>query len=183
MSNKVKFNISNVHFAKKSEEGYETPVKLPGAVSISLEQQGEITPFWADGIKYYQSASNGGYEGDLEVAMITDEFRTQIFGEESDTNQVLFENANAPTVEFALGFQIDGDNTPILFWFYNCTATRAGVSASTTQDTKEPGTDTITISASSGDDGMVRAKSTAESYEAVKATWFTKVYEKAEAAG
>lgn len=139
---------------------------------------GELTPFWADGIKYYVSASNGGYEGDLEVALIPDQFREDILGEEKDTNNVLFENANAETVEFALGFQIDGDKMPTLFWFYNCTATRPNVESSTTKDTKEPTTDTLTISCAAGTDGTVRAKTTAEGYDTVKGKWFTEVYKK-----
>ena len=168
-----------MHYAKKTAEGtYETPVAIPGAVSISLEQQGELSPFWADGIKYYVSASNGGYEGDLEVALIPDQFREDILGEEKDTNNVLFENTNAQTVEFALGFQIDGDKTPTLFWFYNCTATRPSVESSTTEDAKEPSTDTLTISCSSDSDGIVRAKTTAEGYDTVKEKWFTEVYKK-----
>lgn len=180
-ANKVKFNIKNVHYAVKTEENtYETPVPIPGAVSISLEQQGELTPFWADGIKYYVSASNGGYEGDLEVALIPDSFRKDVLGEEADQKGVLFENTNKPTVEFALGFQIDGDTTPTLFWFYNCTATRPSINASTTEDTKEPDADTLTVSCGSTTDGTVRAKTTDTSYEAVKDAWFTEVYQKSE---
>lgn len=184
---KVKFNIKNVHYAVKNTTGepagttYATPVAIPGAVSISLEQQGELTPFYADGVKYYTSASNGGYEGDLEVALIPDSFRKDVLGEVEDENGVLFEDANAQTVEFALGFQVDGDKNPTLFWFYNCTATRPSVDATTTEDTKEPNTDTLTISCGAADDGTVRAKTTDTSYETVKSTWFTKVYEKAEA--
>lgn len=65
-----------MHIALKQEDSnYDTPIKLPGAVSLSLEQQGELTPFYADGIKYYVATSNGGYQGELEAAMITDEFR------------------------------------------------------------------------------------------------------------
>lgn len=176
-SNKVKFNVKNVHYAKKTAEGtYETPVAIPGAVSLTLEQQGEITAFWADGIKYYNSVSNGGYEGDLEVALVPDEFRKDILGEQADTNNVLFENADTESKEFALGFQVDGDKGPILFWFYNCTATRPSVSASTTQDTKEPSTDTMTISAASSSDGTIRAKTTAETSEGITSAWFGKVY-------
>ena len=175
---KVKFNIKNVHYAVQTEEGYDTPVAIPGAVSLSLEQQGEISPFYADGIVYYQSASNGGYSGDLEVALVPDKFREDVLGEETDGKGVLFENSNAETKPFALGFQIDGDTEPTLFWFYNCTATRPNIDASTTEDTKEPGTDTLTISCASKEDGTVRAKTTATSYSAVKDTWFTAVYEK-----
>lgn len=178
---KVKFNIKNVHYAKKTAEGYETPTAIPGAVSISLEQQGELSPFYADGIKYYVSASNGGYEGDLEVAIIPDDFREEILGEVADTAGVLFEDANASTVEFALGFQIDGDTKPTLFWFFNCTATRPSVEAQTNEDTKEPQTDTLTISCAPTTDGFVRCKTTETSYDQVAATWFDEVYEKAAA--
>lgn len=173
-----------MHYAKKSaQEGqrFETPVAIPGAVSITLEQQGELTPFWADGVKYYVSASNGGYEGDLEVALIPDKFREDILGEEADANGVLMENVNTETAEFALGFQVDGDTNPTLFWFYSCTATRPSIEATTTEDTKEPNTDTLTISCGADENGYVRAKTTDTSYANVQEAWFTKVYEKTDA--
>ena len=173
-----------MHYAKKStqeEQRFETPVAIPGAVSITLEQQGELTPFWADGVKYYVSASNGGYEGDLEVALIPDKFREDILGEEADANGVLMENVNAETAEFALGFQVDGDTNPTLFWFYSCTATRPSIEATTTEDTKEPNTDTLTISCGADENGYVRAKTTDTSYANVQEAWFTEVYEKTDA--
>ena len=68
MANKVKFNICNVHYAlfDKSEEGvikYKTPVPMPGAVSISLDPNGEPESFYADGIEYYTISNNMGYDG------------------------------------------------------------------------------------------------------------------------
>lgn len=163
---------------KQGAETYDTPIKLPGAVSLSLEQQGELTPFYADGIKYYVAASNGGYQGDLEMALITDEFREKILGEVKDKNGVLIENSNVEAKEFALGFQIDGDAEPTLFWFYNCTATRPNVEAKTASDSKEPDVDKLTISCAASADGTVRAKTTKESYEKAKTKWFTEVYKK-----
>ena len=168
-----------MHVALKQEGGtYETPFKVPGAVSISLEQQGELTPFYADGIKYYVASSNGGYQGDLEMAMITDEFREKVLGEKKDTNGVLMENTNVEAKEFALGLQIDGDTEPTLFWFYNCTTTRPNLEGKTTSDSKEPDTDTVSISCAASEDGTVRAKTTKESYEKAKTKWFTEVYKK-----
>lgn len=163
---------------KQNESTYDNPIKVPGAVSLSLEQQGELTPFYADGIKYYVASSNGGYEGELEMAMIPDEFREKILKEVKDTNGVLFENSNTESVEFALGFQIDGDTEPTLFWFYNCTATRPNIEAKTTSDSKEPDTDKISLSCAASADGTVRSKTTTESYTDVKDKWFTKVYTK-----
>ena len=175
---KVKYNISNAHYAVKTAEGtYDTPVALPGAVSLSLEQQGEITPFYADGIKYWMSASNGGYEGDFEIALIPDSFRKDILGETEDTNKVLIENVNTASKEFAFGFDINTDAGIYKFWFYNCTATRPGVEAQTNEDTIEPQTDTLTISCGSNAEGVVRARTTDTTENTILTAWYTEVYE------
>ena len=155
---------------------YAKPVLLPGAVSISLEPQGELTPFYADGVKYYVASSNDGYEGDLEVALITDGFRLAVFNEVLDTNKVMFETAEGEAKEFALGFQIDGDIKGTRFWFYNCTATRPTTESSTTENTKEPTTDKITVSCAASEDGTVRGKTTAEVAAAIYDAWFDSVY-------
>lgn len=181
----MKFNIKNVHYAVKtiSDEGavsYGMVKALPGGVSISLEAQGELTPFYADGIKYYVSSSNAGYEGDLEVALVSDEFRKEILQEEEDANGVMFENANKESVEFALGFDVDGDQHTTRFWFYNCTATRPTLESSTVEDSKEPSTDKITVSCAASDDGTVRAKTTAETLEKVYNDWYKEVYKRVE---
>ena len=99
MGNKVKYNLKNVHVAKLTEtevEGvrsynYATPRAIPGAVSLSLDAEGESTPFYADGIVYFRSVTNNGYSGDLEMALIPDWFRTEILQEVLDKKGVLVE--------------------------------------------------------------------------------------------
>lgn len=184
--NKVKFNIKNAHVALKQtdESGritYDTPFPVPGSVSVSLEAQGELSPFYADGIKYYVSSSNGGYEGDWEMALLTDEFRQKILNEIIDKNKVMLEVGESKINEFAFGFEIDGDIRGTRFWFYNCVATRPTTESSTVEDTIEPVTDTLSISASAAEvstDGKmyVRAKTTEESDEALYRKWFDSVY-------
>lgn len=184
---KVKFNISNAHIALKKVEQdglvkYDKPFGMPGSVSLSLEAKGEITPFYADGIVYYKSAANSGYEGDWEMALVTDEFREKILQEVMDKNKVMLEKMNVSTQEFALGFQIDGDVKNTRFWFYNCTATRPTTSGSTTEENKTPQTDKLKLSASAekvitgSDDYIVRAKTTDEVVGTVYDEWFKSVY-------
>ena len=102
--NKVKFNICNVHYAlitvdEDGEVTFGTPVAMPGAVSLSLEPNGEPSNFYADGYAYYTISNNMGYEGDLELAMVPESFRTDVLKESLDTNQVLVENANVDMLQ------------------------------------------------------------------------------------
>lgn len=148
---KVKFGLSNVHIAPFSvEDGaiiYGTPVHVPGAVSISLDPSGDNTDFFADNIKYFSSSTNQGYEGDLEIAMLPDELRTSIFGEIKDKNGAYIESANDVIKPFALGFELETDKLGRRFWYYNCNVSRPKNESSTTETSKTPATDTLTIKA------------------------------------
>lgn len=188
--NKIKYNMKNVHVAKQTEEesegtvtySYATPKHVPGSVSISLDAQGEISKFYADGIAYYVASSNNGYEGDLEMAIIPSWFREEILNEEKDTNGVLVENAEKETSSFALLFEFDGDVKGIRRCLYNCTCTRPSIESSTKEETVEPGTETLTITNSPRKDGLVKVQTgpdtTNETYEG----WYKKVYEPSVAA-
>lgn len=188
--NKVQFNLKNVHYAVIQDDEdvatWGTPVKVPGAVTLTLDPQGDITPFYADGVIYYQSVANNGYSGDLEMARFPDQFMKDIFGFTNDeTDHVLIENANIEPKAFALLYQIDGDADNQYYCLYNCTATRPGIGSTTNTESKEPQTQSSSISAAPMEDGKVMARTTSQTPENVKTAWFTKVYEKtdAEAAG
>ena len=87
-NNKVKFNLKNVHYALLTLTGntpsYGMPVPVPGAVSLSLDANGEPENFYADGLVYYVINNNMGYDGDLELAMIPESFRTEVLNEALD---------------------------------------------------------------------------------------------------
>lgn len=181
MDNKIKYNLRNAHYAKHiiGEDGavtFGTPVAIPGSVSISLDAQGNISPFYADGIVYYKSAANNGYEGDLEVALLPESFRTDILGEELDNKKVLVENSNAKQSAFALLFEFDGDNKAIRHVLYNCAATRPSVESQTKEESIEPVTETLTISATPMPDGKIKAKTGEASDEIAYANWYKTVY-------
>ena len=183
--NKVQFNLKNVHYAVLTESttggvttySWGTPVAVPGAVNLNLEQQGEITKFYADGIVYYQSPVNNGYEGDLEMARIIDKMLQDVWGMTlGTTSKVLTENANTEAKAFALLFQIDGDADEDCYVLYNCTGTRPAIAAKTKEDTKEPQTQSSTISAAPLGNGNVMARTTSETPAATKSGWFSQVF-------
>ena len=183
--NKVKYNIKNVHVAKQTEkttEGattytYDAPKSIPGAVSISLDAQGEISKFYADGIAYYVTSANNGYEGDLEMALIPSWFRVEILNEEQDKNGVLAENADKTTNPFALLFEFDGDVKAIRRCLYNCTCTRPSIASETKEETVDPGTETLTITNSPRKDGLVKVQTGPDTADGTYTGWYNKVYE------
>lgn len=189
MGNKVKYNLKNVHAAKLTEtvtDGvstftYAKPQAIPGAVSISLDAEGESSPFYADGIVYFRSVTNNGYSGDLEIALIPEWFRTEILREQLDAKGVLVENnENAESVKFALLFEFDGDVRAIRHVLYNCSASRPSIESETKEDTIEPGTETLSITADPRADGLVKARTGDTTDAAAYAEWYNNVYIPAE---
>lgn len=185
-TNKIKYGIKNVYYAvatiaADNSATYGTPVALPGAVSMSLDPQGDTTPFYADNIVYYTSVANNGYEGELELAKVPDSFLKDVLGYAEDANDVLYEDANAAVVHFALMFQFEGDAHARRHVLYNCVAARPSVSGNTKEEAIEPQTETISITATTVynddlDKDIVKASCTpAEStqYE----SWNTAVYQ------
>lgn len=185
MGNKVKYNLKNVHAAKLTESvvdgvttyTYAEPQAIPGAVSISLDAEGDSSPFYADGIVYFRSVSNNGYSGDLEIALIPEWFRTDILQEELDSNGVLVEKSdNAESVKFALLFEFDGDVRAIRHVMYNCTASRPSIESETKEDTIEPGTETLSLTADPREDGLVKSRTGDTTSAETYANWYKNVY-------
>lgn len=180
--NKVKYNIKNAHYAKQNEgeDGtitFETPVPVKGAVSVSFDANGDITPFYADGIQYFVSAANNGYEGDAEFALIPDQFREDVLKEQRDEKGVLHEiSETGDTQKFAFLFEFDGDQKAIRRVLYNCTATRPSIESETKEENVEPGTETITISNSPLPNGRVKAQTTVDTDKTTYDGWYKAVY-------
>ena len=150
MANKVKYGLSNCYYAvlDETQGTYGTPVALPGAVNLSLDQEGDTNKFRADNIDYYVSISNGGYSGDLELALIPDSFLTDVMGEIVDqTSGLQYERADAKPKAFALLFQFEGDEHSTRHVLYNVKATRPTLASQTTEETIEPVTETISVTA------------------------------------
>ncbi len=180
-NNKVKFNLKNVHYALLTydENGlpvFAAPVAVPGAVSLSLDANGEPENFYADGGVYYVINNNMGYDGDLELAMIPESFRTEVLMETLDAKGVLVENSESNLAAFALLFEFDGDQKHIRHVLYNCAASRPGIEGKTNEESKEVQTETLTIKASPLPDGTVKAKTGNTTDTATYNGWYDAVY-------
>lgn len=183
--NKIKYGLKNVYYAvatlaADSTATFATPVRIPGAVNLSLEPQGDREPFYADDVEYFVSISNTGYEGDLEIALVPESFETDVLKAVEDTNKVLFEEVSPEIVHFALLFQFAGDKKNIRHCFYNCTAMRPNVEGETKGENIEPKTESLSLRAGSIYDAtlqkdIVKAKTKDDTTEAVYNAWFSQV--------
>ena len=180
--NKVKFGLNKVHYAKItawSDDGvptFATPVRLPGAVSLSIDANGENENFYADNGVYYVINNNAGYEGDLEVALITTDFATTILGEQLDSKGVLVERNDAETSQFALLFEFNGDKNHIRHVLYCCSASRPSTESSTTEESTEVKTETLSLKATALPSGLVKGKTCENTDEATYNNWYGAVY-------
>lgn len=186
MAAKVKYGLKNAYYAVatiNSSTGaatFGTPVRIPGAVSLSLEPAGEQTVFYADDIAYYTAGGNIGYTGELEVALIPDSFREDCLGEDDSVTGTLIEMADASPKPFALLFEFSTDDKAIKHVVYNCVASRTNISGQTKAESTEVQTETISITASpvynaTLDGNIVKAKAdeTASAYS----SWYTSVWQ------
>ena len=186
MANKIKYGLKNVYYAKATiaadgSATYETPVPFPGAVSLSLSPQGDTTPFYADNIVYWTGVANNGYEGDFEIARVIDSFKTDILGYITDEKNVLVEDANAQPTHFALLFQFEGDEKATRHVMYNCVAARPDTAGQTKNESIEPQTETLSLTATSIyvaalDTDIVKAEANATTDATTYNGWNSAVY-------
>lgn len=180
--NKVKFGLNKVHYAKITawtEDGvptFATPVRIPGAVSLSIDASGENENFYADNGVYYVINNNSGYEGELEIALVTTDFATEILGEKLDNNGVLVERNDAELAEFALLFEFEGDKNKIRHVLYRCSASRPATESATTEDETEVKTETLSLKATTLPDGLVKSKTCENTDETTYNNWYKNVY-------
>lgn len=149
MANKVEFGISNLHVCTYTENAgtvtLGTPVAVPGAVTLTLEPEGDDNTFYADNTAYWASFSDNGFSGSIEVAMFDDTFKKSFLGyvELDDGGVAQIKGATKPSV--CLIFQSEGDAEARRGILYNVSLGNINRSYNTTEDTVEVDTETIDI--------------------------------------
>ena len=187
-ANKVHFGLKNVHYAlityTSGVPSWGTPKKVPGAVNVTLTKESAETKFYADDILYYFTTGNNGYTGSLEMADFPVQMRQDLWGQElSTTGKLLIEDIDAQPAEFALMFEIDGNESPDRFCFYRCLASRPDVTGATKADSVEVQTQTCdltvmpVIDPTSGSkiDGKTYYRTTADTPSATYTSFYSTV--------
>ena len=177
-TNKVKFGLKNVHYAIATiADGavtYGKPKAWPGAVSLDLSPSGDAEPFRADNMDYWRPAGSGSYSGNLTMAYLPDTVKADLFGDATDKNGLVVEQAGGSAVPFALMFEFSGDQNEVRHVLYNVTASRPNINSETTPaDNLTPITVEIPVSASANVDGYI--KGSAAEGDAAYASFFTAV--------
>jgi phi13 family phage major tail protein len=149
-NNTVAYGLSNVHIAFHNDQatnGFETPIAIEGAVSLSTDAAGDQTEFYADNKPWFTQFKNNGYTGTLEMAILDDAVYARMVGNYVDSNGNIVEDANGTPAKFALLFQVEGDAKARRAVMYDVQASRSGENANTTQASISPDTKTLNITA------------------------------------
>lgn len=151
MANKITFGLKNAHYsvATLGTDGsytFATPVALPGAQEFSTDIVGGSTNVNADDQIVQTVNSLAGRTLSLKLTEIPESFKTSVLGyKKISTTGNLVEVADAPTVTFALGFEIQGDANARRTWFYLCTVTPVSEASKTKADSIEVNSITLNI--------------------------------------
>ena len=175
--NKVEFGISNLHVGTYSVDDQGavtmgTPYHVPGAKSFSPEQDSNNNVFYADDIAYWSEYTEGPFEGDLEVALFPDEFKTQFLGYRTTADGGLGQVKNAVKPNVYVCFDIKGDKEGRRAIFYNCSLGSITRAYETIEDKKEPATEKIGVTCV-GDNTTGLTKVTYKPDDAGYATLYT----------
>ena len=191
-ANKVKYGLKNVHYALVEEtvatdgsgavtSSYGTLKALAGAVSLSLSSSASKSVFRADNEDYFVSYGQGGYEGDLEVARVNEDFLKDVLNLVEDNDKILVESESSfkTTNYFALVFEFDGDAQATKHCLYKCSASRPNIASQTTGEGGQidPQTESVTITAvpRADADHYIHIQTQDSTSTAVITAWYTAV--------
>ena len=184
--NKIKYGLSHLGYAimtvnTDGSSSFGAVKDIPGARNLSLSQVGELENWYADNVAYYVINNNQGYDGDLEIAVIPESFKTDCLKMLTDADGVLYEDQGAEPAHFALVYQFEGDQKATRHVLYNCVAGRPEISGATAEESIEPATETIPIKASSIyvpsiDKHLIKGSTNAASNSVAYNGWFSAIH-------
>lgn len=143
-TNKVKFGLKNVTVFPITDavvegvatETYGSPISIRGAVSLSMDPDGDLVKEYADDTIYWAGNASNDYSGTLEIERVPVAFETGLLGMTVDaTTGEVQETESSQPMPFGLVFQVNGDkNKGRIYRFARCYCRRIGVGANTKND-------------------------------------------------
>lgn len=186
MNEKITYGIKNVHYAQKTEAPDGSPIfgavkRWIGADELALPPVGDPIVIHADDVEYYRLPVNQGYEGNMNVRQIPEDFKINHLGEYKDANGVLIEKDGIKPDNFALlGEFTIADESAISakrFALYDCSAGRPDLSGQTKGDTVDPKLFSVPITARpTKTDGIIKATIKKSDNAELFNSWFDSVY-------
>lgn len=183
--NKVTYGLKNVYYAPITAEDetkveYGTPVRMPGAGSISLPKNVEKILIPADDDPEYATiVDNKGYDGDLTLYDVPDSYLEDCLGMTITETGIVIENKDDKPKPFALMFEFNGDALKKRHVLYRCMGTKPDITSQTKGDGTTANNVTLPITATPAKDtGDIKA-SCNEDDTANYTTWFTMVMTRA----
>lgn len=179
---KVLYNIKKVQFSKitaTSDTGlptYDEPIAVPGAVTLSLDNDSSSEPIYADGIAYFTPSGASSYSGTFEDVHFSKTILKEVFNWLEDTNGNLVEVDNG-TNEFGVQFAVDSDEGEVYFTLYRCSATKPSLNFQTKESSATINNESINITMSpiTLSDGKTIVKSFADKSASNYATYMNKI--------
>lgn len=193
--NKVQYGFKNAYYAVLTETedqqgniiaSYGTPKKLGPGRTAKADPKAESEDYYADDSILDTFATMDGYDVEIAVTEIPEDFKTDVLGDVKDENGMLLENPTGKTNPFALLFEFDGDAKARRHVFYNCKATRPSLEGATSEGKIDPKEQTIKITAKKSPAaaiGRVKASTTSTTKAEVYNAWYTAVQLPGEVSG
>lgn len=177
---KVHFGLCNVYIAKRVASGgsvsYDTPVRVPGAVSLNRTKRSEASDFFADNILYFKGKKDSGEDLELVLADVPRSILLQYLNYLEANEGGIVSTDKIPDTAFALLFQVETDDKARKFCYFNCTASEGDGENKTTETANEPQTDTLKIACAGEESGDYQIfKHVVESTDQNYATFFSSV--------
>ena len=111
---RVEYGLENVHVAIQTVGPEMTvtngkPEAVLGATHLVLNPVGEKSEVYADNCVWYDEEANQGFDGELELSRLTDEFRIKYLGEVKTKDGTIYEVENPDKPQLLLMFEIKND--------------------------------------------------------------------------
>lgn len=189
--NKINYGLKNIYYAKitetQTENGveveYATPVRMPGAASMSMPKNAEKVVIPADDDPEYAIIyNNKGYDGDVVLYNVPDSYLTDCLGMKIDGDTIV-ENKDDKPSPHALLFEFDGDKKKKRHIFYRCMGANPDVVSTSKGDGTTANQVTLKITATPAKDTGDIKRTCKEGESDVYKNWFTKVQTSGTATG